>query len=183
MTTTTNRTTSPMTPDTSTIAHQQPDPTLDLVLEREVDITPAQCFAGWTQPALMTEWFCPRPWKTTEAEVDLRPGGIFRTVMRGPEGEEVSGAGCILEVIPDRKLAWTGALGPGFRPKSKAETANEPFVFTAIVTFEPTAGGGTRYRALAVHSDEEGKKVHEQMGFHAGWGAALDQLVELMRGK
>lgn len=170
-----------MTPDSR--APQQPDPALDLVLEREVDITPEQCFAGWTQPELMTEWFCPRPWKTTEAEVDLRPGGIFRTVMRGPDGPEVSGTGCILEVLPGRKFVWTGALGPGFRPKSREETANEPFLFTGILTFEPTPSGGTRYRALAVHSDEAGRKRHEEMGFHAGWGAALDQLVELMKGR
>jgi len=25
------------------------------------------------------------------------------------------------------------------------------------------------------------KKRHEDMGFHAGWGVALDQLVELVR--
>lgn len=176
-TTTMQQTTRPMTPDPTT----PQDPTLDLVLEREVDITPEQCFAGWTQPELLTEWFCPKPWKTTEAEVDLRPGGIFRTVMRGPDGPEVSGTGCVLEVVPGRKFAWTGALGPGFRPKPKDETANEPFIFSAVVTFDPTPSGGTRYRAVAMHSDAAGKQAHEQMGFHVGWGAALDQLVELMK--
>lgn len=180
-TTTIHHTTSAMTPETrSTQSH---DPALDLVLEREVDITPAECFAGWTRPELLTEWFCPRPWKTTEAEVELRPGGIFRTVMRGPEGQEVSGTGCVLEVAPDRKFAWTGALGPNFRPHAKEETANAPFVFSAFVSFEPTPAGGTRYRAVVLHSDAAGKQAHEAMGFHAGWGAALDQLVELMRGR
>ena len=34
------------------------------------------------------------------------------------------------------------------------------------------------YRAIAVHRTEEGRKQHEEMGFHEGWGQALDQLVD-----
>jgi uncharacterized protein YndB with AHSA1/START domain len=36
---------------------------------------------------------------------------------------------------------------------------------------------GTKYTVLAMHRDEEGRKRHEQMGFHEGWGKVLDQLV------
>ncbi len=36
---------------------------------------------------------------------------------------------------------------------------------------------GTRYVATALHRDPEGREKHERMGFHNGWGAALDQLV------
>ena len=32
----------------------------------------------------------------------------------------------------------------------------------------------------AMHADAEGSKRHDEMGFHEGWGAALDQLVALM---
>ena len=34
-----------------------------------------------------------------------------------------------------------------------------------------------RYTATAIHRDEAGKKQHEEMGFHTGWGTTLDQLV------
>jgi uncharacterized protein YndB with AHSA1/START domain len=44
------------------------------------------------------------------------------------------------------------------------------------VTLEPV-GNGTRYTAMAIHRDEAGRKRHEEMGFHDGWGKALDQLV------
>jgi uncharacterized protein YndB with AHSA1/START domain len=68
------------------------------------------------------------------------------------------------------------ALLPGYRP------APEPF-FTAVVTMEPTGPGDgyTRYVARALHADPEARNRHEEMGFHHGWGAALDQLVELVR--
>ena len=42
-------------------------------------------------------------------------------------------------------------------------------------------GLGTKYTALAMHRDEAGRKQHEQMGFHDGWGTALDQLVAHMK--
>ncbi len=100
--------------------------------------------------------------------------------MRSPEGEEFPNVGCILEVVEHERLAWTGALQPGYRPWSRAEAANFPFMFSAVITLEPHETG-TRYTALAIHADEEGSAAHAQMGFHQGWGAALDQLVALVK--
>jgi hypothetical protein len=49
--------------------------------------------------------------------------------------------------------------------------------FTAVITLE-SRGSGTQYAALAIHPDEDSCKNHANMGFHEGWGKALDQLVE-----
>ena len=149
------------------------DPKLDLYFERIVDIAPEQVWAAWTQPKHLLNWFTPAPWKTTACEVDLRPGGIFSSVMEGPAGERNDNLGTFLEVVPNRRLVWTTALGPGFRP-----TGN-PFL-TAFVVMEPHAQG-TRYMVCARHHDEAGRKAHEAMGFEAGWGKALDQLVAYMK--
>ena len=150
------------------------DPDLDLVLERTVPVPPERIYACWTDADLLMPWFCPVPWKVVEAEVDPRPGGIFRTVMQGPEGERMDGgAGCFLELVPDRRIVWTDALGPGFRMRDGG-------FFTGIVELEPDGSGGTRYRAIARHATAEGAKQHAEMGFHGGWGAALDQLVALL---
>lgn len=160
----------------STVADHEVNPNLDLVLERSVDVPPDLVWRAWTEPELLKQWFAPRPWTTVHAEIDLRPGGIFKTVMRSPEGEGTGGddAGCILEVVRNRKLVWTSALGPGFRPQVGGD---DDLPFTAIVSMEPH-GSGTKYTAIAIHRDETGKNTHEQMGFHDGWGTALDQLVE-----
>jgi uncharacterized protein YndB with AHSA1/START domain len=151
----------------------QRDPRRDLLLERVVDVPPALVWAAWTVPEHIKKWFTPEPWKTIDCEIDLRPGGIFRTVMRSPEGSEINNIGCILEVVPNRKLAWTVALQPGYRPSDP--TFDVPS-FTAIILMEPH-GTGTKYSALAMHKDEESCKAHDRMGFSAGWGKALDQLV------
>jgi uncharacterized protein YndB with AHSA1/START domain len=81
--------------------------------------------------------------------------------------------GCYLEVIENEKLVWTVALAPGFRP---SKVASEVPAFTAVITMEPH-GKGTKYSALAMHGDEADAKKHAEMGFHDGWGKALDQLV------
>lgn len=152
----------------------RPDPRLDLVLERVIDVPPELVWAAWTRPEQLKAWFTPRPWTTVDCEIDLRPGGIFRTVMRSPEGEDHPSVGCYLEVVENERLVWTDTLGPRWRP------AEEPFM-TAVITLEPH-GGGTRYTAIAMHRDEAGRSKHEEMGFHEGWGQALDQLVAHVKG-
>jgi len=152
------------------------DPKLDLVLERVVEVPPNLVWAAWTRPEYIKKWFTPVPWQTVDCEIDLRPGGIFRTVMRSPEGQEFPNFGCYLEVIENEKLVWTAALGPGYRPQ------NPPGVplFTAVILFEPH-GAGTKYTAIAIHGEEGAAKKHSEMGFHDGWGKALDQLVALAK--
>lgn len=145
------------------------DPKLDLVLERVVDVPLELVWAAWTKPEHMVNWFAPLPWTTTHCEIELRPGGILHFIMRSPEGKDFPNTGCILEVVPNQRLVWTDALLPGYRPSEK------PF-FTAIIALEKQ-GKGTRYTATAIHRDEEGRKQHEAMGFHEGWGTCLDQLV------
>ena len=51
---------------------------------------------------------------------------------------------------------------------------NAPFNASLALALE---GTGTRYTATALHRDEAGRKQHEEMGFHEGWGKALDQLI------
>ena len=149
---------------------------LDLVLERTVQVAPELVWAAWTQPEHLKQWFCPRPWSVAECDIDLRPGGRFRTVMCSPSGEAMdAGDGCYLEVVENRRLVWTSALGPNYRPV--ANSGQVGFTFTAFILLEP-AGAGTRYTAIAVHPDAASKQQHEEMGFAEGWGTALDQLVE-----
>ncbi|XDD49746.1 SRPBCC family protein [Leptospira sp. WS92.C1] len=154
------------------------DPKLDLVLERIVDVPRELVWAAWTTPEHILKWFTPAPWKTIDCEIDLRPGGMFRTTMQSPEGVDFPNLGCFLEVIPNEKLSWTDALQPGFRPSP--DPAHAFGFFTAIITLE-AHGTGTKYTATAIHGNEVNRKKHEEMGFHEGWGIALDQLVALVK--
>lgn len=154
------------------------DPKLDLILERTVDVKPELVWAAWTKPEHLIRWFTPAPWKAVDCEIDLRPGGMFRTVMQSPEGQDFPGIGCYLDVVENRRLVWTSALEPSFRPSPKS--ADDELFFTAVVTIEP-AGEGTKYTATAIHRNEADRKKHEEMGFQDGWGKALDQLVTYVK--
>lgn len=156
------------------------DPDRDLILERTADVRPELVWKAWTTPEILKKWFAPKPWTTIDAEIELRPGGVMRTVMRSPEGQEFPGAGCVLEAVENQRLVWTTVLGPGFRPQLQPQTGEDSFGFTAIITIEPH-NGGTKYTALVVHADAAGRKRHEDMGFHVGWSAVFDQLVDLVK--
>lgn len=156
------------------------NPKLDLKLERVVPVSPDKIYRAWTTPEHLKQWFCPKPWQTTECEMDLRPGGVFRTVMEGPNGERFNNAGCFLELVPPRRIVWTNALEPGFRPAVADKSAPVHFFFTATLTFEPQ-GAGTKYTAIVQHANESDAAQHATMGFDDGWGTVLNQLVEILQ--
>lgn len=159
------------------------DPALDLVLERIVDLPRERIWTAWTTPEHLKKWFTPAPWKTVDCEIDLRPGGMLRTVMQSPEGQQFPSAGCFLEIVPNERLVWTSALEPGYRPAKRTATPGhecDELIFTASITLE-AQGNGTKYTACVMHDDAQSCKKHAAMGFHEGWGKAFDQLVEVVR--
>lgn len=158
------------------------NPLLDLQFHRDVSLSPAQIWEGLTTPAILMKWFCPRPWQVVECEIDLKPGGTFRTAMESPEGERMPDNNwCFLTIEPQQRLVWTNELGPDFRPKPQPKDENLGFFFVVDLRLLPLINGGTSYTANVMHQSEATKQAHEDMGFQYGWGAALDQLVELMQ--
>ena len=149
-----------------------------------MDVPPELVWKACPTPEHLKPWFCPRPWSITDCRIDLRPGGEFFFTMRSPEGKEFPDAGCYLELAENRKLSWTSALGPDYRPMHlpvHAENEGAPsFHFTAVLTLTPE-GKGTRDRAVAMHAQPVDRDVHEKMGFSEGWGTCLDQLVEYVK--
>ena len=160
------------------------NPALDLMIERIIDVPAEQVWQMWTTPEKLMPWFCPRPWKTIACEIDLRVGGKFHTVMQSPEGETHPNTGCYLEIIPNKKLVWTNAVAPGFRPATLPETGLDcgKWAMTAMIMLEPHAAG-TQYTALVMHASQAAKIQHEQMGFEDGWSMCLDQLVAMIKTK
>ena len=155
----------------------------DLVLERTLDAPRRLVWQALTTPEHLKKWWAPRPYQTPEVEIDLTPGGIFRMRMTGPDGFDtgMGGAGCVLDVAEGRRLVWTSALGPGWRPNTPGPADCGGFLFTAIMTLEDTADGKTLYRAVAKHKDPQDAETHEKMGFHEGWGTCADQLGEVAK--
>ena len=145
----------------------------ELVLTRLIDAPREKLYRAWTEPALMKQWFAPKPWTTPEAQTDVRPGGASLVVMRSPDGQDFPNRGVYLEVVPNERLVVTDAYTKAWEPSEK------PFM-TLILTFE-AEGGKTRYTARARHWTVADREAHEKMGFHEGWGQCTDQLAALVK--
>lgn len=145
----------------------------ELSITRLMEVPRDKLWRCWTEPELLKQWFCPKPWSVSMAEIDVRPGGFSHIVMRGPNGETHDADGVYLEVEPERKLVFTDAFTRDWMPSGK------PFM-TAIVTFGDE-DGQTRYTARARHWTAADRDAHMQMGFEPGWNAAADQLEALAK--
>ena len=145
----------------------------ELVIDRLLDAPREKLFRIWTDPSTYAQWFCPKPWTVSKAELDVRPGGKSLIVMRGPEGQEFPNHGIFLEVVPNEKIVFTDAFVDAWTPSERA-------FMVATVTFVDE-GGKTRYRAVARHWSAEACAEHEKMGFHEGWGIVASQLEALAK--
>lgn len=158
------------------------NPDTDLRLERIFDAPRALVWQAWTDPEQIKRWWAPRPYQTPLVEIDLKPGGAFKTRMEGPDGLLEEGEACILAVVENERIVWSSALRSGYRPNAFAPDGCGGFPFTAIHTFEDAGNGQTRYTATVLHKDAADAQAHDAMGFQDGWGTCADQLGEVARG-
>jgi len=59
----------------------------ELSITRHINAPRAVVWRFWTEPALLQQWYCPKPWRVSEVALDLRPGGPCNCVFEGPNGE------------------------------------------------------------------------------------------------
>jgi len=149
-------------------------PSQDLVISRLVRAPRATLWRAWTQPQLLEQWWCPRPWTTEVRAFDLRPGGAFHTFMRGPDGGTSDNPGCFLEIVPQQRIVFSSMLVGGWRPQT-------PWMpFTAIISLADE-GEDTRYIAHVMHPDQASRDRHEELGFFDGWNTCITQLETFAR--
>src|SRR5690349_13726980 len=64
-------------------------------------------FDALTKPELLKRWFGPHGWTLVECEIDLRVGGAWRFLSRGPNGQVMGMRGVYREIAPPEKLQYT----------------------------------------------------------------------------
>ena len=156
----------------ATIVETSPANERELVIARRLKASPAALYRCWTDPKLIPEFFCPKPWRAEVVSQDLRAGGACKMTFHGPNGEAFPNNGVYLELIPNRKIVFTDAFDEGWVPQGKP-------MFVGVVTFEDVGDGETLYVARARHWTDESTKQHAEMGFHEGWGIVAEQLEAL----
>jgi uncharacterized protein YndB with AHSA1/START domain len=137
-----------------------------LEMERLIPAPPERVFEYWTEPELVAKWFGPGDFDVPASQLDLRPGGKWRTTIRSPEGQLRTVSGVYNTIEPPRRLVFTWAWDDddGVRGHETQVT----------VTLEPTPGG-TRLRL--VQQDFQNREVRDR--HDGGWGSSLSKLQRL----
>jgi uncharacterized protein YndB with AHSA1/START domain len=82
---------------------------------REFDAPRDRVYAAYTDPQLIPEWWGPRGTSTVVDEMDVRPGGGWRFVVRNSDGSETGFRGTYREVTPSERIVqtfeWEGMPG------------------------------------------------------------------------
>lgn len=149
------------------------NPALDLTISRVIRASRSDVWSAWTDPASFEQWWIPAPARCKVEAMELRPGGALVTRISEDGGEfKPHLSGCFLAVNDRERIVFTNALVGGWRP------ADHPFM-TAIITFEDHPQG-TSYVAHVMHKNNADRAMHEQLGFHDGWGTVAGQLAALV---
>ena len=75
----------------------------EIHIERVFDAPRDRVFAVYTDPELIPEWWGPRGTTTVVDQMDVRPGGSWRFVMRDADGSETGFRGTYREVTPPER--------------------------------------------------------------------------------
>jgi uncharacterized protein YndB with AHSA1/START domain len=77
----------------------------EIVTTRVFDAPRELVFKAWTDPDHLAQWWGPKGFTNTFQEFDMRPGGIWRFVMHGPDGVDHKNKSVFVEVVkPGRKV-------------------------------------------------------------------------------
>ena len=139
----------------------------EIVLTRVFDAPRHLVWDAFTQPELLKKWFGPRGWSLSVCDVDLRVGGGFRFVLRGPDGNEMGMRGVYRELSrPDRSV--------------HVETFDDypgESIVTAVFTEQ---NGKTIFTATVEYPSREVRDIVVSTGMEHGAAESYDKLAELL---
>ena len=141
------------------------DQVLGLDLSRIVKAKPGAVFDAFTKSDQMKKWWGPEGMTCPKAEIDLRPGGRYETLMQAPDCTTRYVRGTFTEIEPGKKVAYTWAWYTDDKPGNETRVA---------VAFTEKDGG------TEVHLHHEGFANQEECDQHNwGWSSSLDCLEKL----
>lgn len=130
----------------------------DVRIDRVLTATIERVYAAWTEPGLLTRWYCPNPSLDLQVDADVRVGGDYVVTM-GPYVVR----GRYTEVDPPKLLGFTWQWDHEGEPSQVRVELTE-------------VDGGTRL--LLTHTDLAGPD--DATGHLQGWEVQFDRLAELL---
>lgn len=129
----------------------------EIVVTRVFDAPREMVFDAWTDRHQVGCWYGPHGFTTTTHEMDVRPGGVWRYTMHGPDGVDYENTIVYVEVVRPERLVMNQSA------------ADAPGQFQKIVVFEEEQGKTRLTLRVAFESAAQRDMVVEK--FHAVEGA------------
>jgi uncharacterized protein YndB with AHSA1/START domain len=159
----------------------------DFVLTRIFDAPRALVFKAWTDPTQMVQWWGPHHFTNSVCELDVRPGGSWHIVMRGPDGVDHPAKGIYREIVPPERIVWTidhsdlpdewhDMVNPN-RPKGQGKPKLEAL---STITFEDL--GGKTKLTIRIHFESVAiRDMLLKIGMNEGWSQSLERLATVVK--
>lgn len=78
----------------------------EIVMTRVFDAPRELVFKAYTDPQHVKHWWGPNGFTNTILEMDVRPGGVWRFIMHGPDGAAYPNKIVYLEVVRPERLVF-----------------------------------------------------------------------------
>ena len=79
----------------------------DIVITREFAAPRRLVFDAHTRPELLARWYGPHGWHLERCEIDLRVGGAWHYLLRGPDGASMRMRGTYLDLVAPERIVTT----------------------------------------------------------------------------
>ena len=142
----------------------------ELIFTRIFDAPRELVFKAWTDPKQIVKWWGPKGFTTTTHEMDVRPGGVWRFIMHGPDGTDYKNKIVFLEVVKPQRLIY----------KHAGDADTEPVTFQVTVTFTEQGDKTKLIMRMLFDSAEERENVVAKYGAVEGANQTLDRLTEYL---
>jgi uncharacterized protein YndB with AHSA1/START domain len=139
----------------------------EIVLTRVFDAPRNLVFDAFSKPELLKRWFGPRGWSLVVCEVDLKVGGGFRFVLRGPDTREMGMRGVYREIVPPERSVHM---------ESFDDYPGESQVTAVFVE----QGGKTTLTATVLYPSREVRDAVIKSGMEHGVAESYDKLAEML---
>jgi uncharacterized protein YndB with AHSA1/START domain len=144
----------------------------EVVITRIFDAPRSLVFQAWTDPKHMANWWGPNGFTNPVCEMDVRVGGAYHIVMRGPDGADYPCRGVYREIVEPERLLFTNL--------AVDKEGNVLLDGFTTVTFEEH-GGKTKLTLQTRATGLVAGAERMLAGMEAGWTQSLDKLSEHLR--